>query len=156
MAGRFVPRKVMDVNTTDLDTALRAVADRGYSYAFRTQSYRPAYCANAAQPNFNDAYSSLMISPRWSNSLPWWEAQVLQDQLVNELLPIYDAAAQDAGAYKIEANWADKDIKKSFYAGTYERLGYIKKIDPEGFFYGITSVGFDRFAWDSAGRLCNA
>ncbi|KAL9605944.1 MAG: hypothetical protein Q9179_000875 [Wetmoreana sp. 5 TL-2023] len=123
---------------------------------FRTQSYRPAYCANAAQPNFNDAYSSLMISPRWSNSLPWWEAQVLQDQLVNELLPIYDAAAQDAGAYKIEANWADKDIKKSFYAGTYERLGYIKKIDPEGFFYGITSVGFDRFAWDSAGRLCNA
>lgn len=165
VAGRFVPRKVMDVDTTDLDTALRAVADRGYSYAVialnalnsvRNRTASPI-APNAVQPNFNDAYSSLMISPQWSNSLPWSEAQVLQDQLMNEILPIYDAAVPDAGGYKNEANWAEKDIKKSFYAGMYERLEEIKKeVDPSGFFYGITSVGFDQFEWDSAGRLCKA
>ncbi|KAL8663557.1 MAG: hypothetical protein Q9202_003745 [Teloschistes flavicans] len=165
MAGRFVPRKVMDANPTELHTALRAIADRGYSYAVialnTLNSVRnrtaPPIAPNAVQPNFNDAYSSLMISPRWSNSLPWSEAQVLQDQLMNEILPMYDVVAPDAGAYKNEANWAEKDLKQSFYAGTYERLDYIKKkVDPAGFFYGITSVGFDRFAWDSEGRLCEA
>ncbi len=165
MAGRFVPRKIMDIDATELDKALRAVADRGYAYAVialnALNSVRnrtaPPIAANAVQPNFNDAYSSLMISPRWTNSLPWSEAQVLQDQLINEILPMYDAAAPDAGGYKNEGNWAEKDIKKSFYAGTYERLEEIKKkMDPSGFFYGITSVGFDRFDWDSAGRLCKA
>ena len=165
LAGRFVPRKVMDVNTTELDKAFRTVADRGYSYAVITLNVlnpvrnrtAPPIAPNAVQPNFHNAYSSVMINPRWSNSLPWSEAEVLQDQLMNEILPIHDAVAPDAGAYKNEASWAEKDIKKSFYAGTYERLEDIKTmIDPEGFFYGITSVGFDRFAWDSAGRLCIA
>lgn len=165
VAGRFVPRKVMDGDRTKLNTALRAIADRGYSYAVIAlnalsavrNATAPPIADNAVQPNFRDAYSSLMINPTWSNEMPWSEAQRIQEELVDEILPIFDAAAPNAGGYKNEGNWAEKDIKSSFYAGTYERLEDIKKrVDPEGFFYGITSVGFDQFEWDSAGRLCKA
>ncbi|KAL4888148.1 putative isoamyl alcohol oxidase [Aspergillus ambiguus] len=165
IAGRFIPRQVMDGDATELDRALRAVADRGFSYAVialnainavRNRTAQPI-APNAVQPNFHRAYSSLMINAQWSNSFPWSEAQRVQDRLMNEVLPIYDAVAPDAGGYKNEANWAEKDIKKAFYAGTYERLEAIKKeVDPSGVFYGITSVGFDWFEFDSDGRLCKA
>jgi hypothetical protein len=163
IAGRFVPRNIMDVNSTDMDRAFRTVADRGYVFAVialnATNPVRnltaPPIAPNAVQPHFHAAYSRLMINPPWSNSLPWSEARVLQDEIIQEILPILDAAAPNAGAYKNEANWAEKDIKKSFYGDTYQRLDKVKRtIDPDGFFYGITSVGFDRFEWDSDGRLC--
>lgn len=162
IAGRFVPRKVMDGDTTELDMAFRAGADRGYFYAAMAlnalNSLRnrtaPPIAPNSVQPSFIDAYSSVMINAPWSNSLPWSEAQVLQDQLMNEIIPIFDAVVPASG-YKNEANWAEKDIKTSFYDGTYERLeGIKKKLDPSSLFYGITSVGFDQFETDSEGRLC--
>lgn len=164
IAGRFVPRKVMDGDTTDLDLAYRAGADRGYFYAsialnalnpLRNRT-APPIALNAVQPSFINAYSSVMINPPWSNSLPWSEAQVIQDQLMNEIIPLFDAVVPAVG-YKNEANWAEKDIKTSFYDGTYDKLEAIKKdIDPLGIFYGITSVGFDKFKSDSEGRLCKA
>lgn len=162
IAGRFVPRRLMDANTTDLHTALRAITNRGYSFyalamnalnPLRNQT-APPIAPNAMQPNFKTAYSAMMINPTWSNSQPWSEAEVVQDQLMNEILPIYDAVVPNAGAYKNEGNWAESNIKESFYAGTYDRLEDIKKaVDPFGFFYGITSVGFDQFEQDSEGRL---
>lgn len=125
VAGRFVPRKVMNGDTTALDAALRAIADRGYSYAVialnAVNSVRnrtaPPIAPNSVQPNFQNAYSSLMINAPWSNAMSWAEAQVLQDELMDQIMPIYDAAVPDAGAYKNEANWAEKDIKKIFLCG---------------------------------------
>lgn len=163
VAGRFIPRRVMDANATKIDAALRNIADRGYWFAVialnalnnERNLTAPPIAANAMQPNFIDAYSSLMINSGWSQSLPWSQAQVLQNELMEEILPIFDAAALNAGGYKNEANWAETDIKQSFYGGTYERLEKIKDaVDPSGMFYGITSVGFDRFGFDGAGRLC--
>ncbi|EGX93039.1 isoamyl alcohol oxidase, putative [Cordyceps militaris CM01] len=163
LAGRLVPRTAMDQNPASVHRALRDIAGRGYSLvvialnavsAVRNQT-APPIAPNAVQPNFVHAHSSFMINPGWSNALPWSEAQVLQDELVNEILPLYDAAVPDAGVYKNEANWAEKDLKNSLYAGTYQRLEKIKKeVDPAGLFYGIVSVGFDQFQLDGSGRLC--
>ncbi|KAJ8121560.1 hypothetical protein ONZ43_g2016 [Nemania bipapillata] len=162
-AGRFVPRRVMDSDTTSLDAALRAIADRGYAFSvIALNALNPArrpsaapIAPNAVQPNLLSAYSSLILIPTWSNSFPWSRALQIQDELINEILPIFDAVVPDAGSYKNEGNWAERDIKQSFYGGTYERLEGIKReIDPSGFFYGITSVGFDQFEFDSDGRLC--
>lgn len=163
IAGRFIPRSAMDQNATRVDMALRQIADRGYSFAaitlnainsVRNQTSTPI-APNSVQPNFVNAYSSLMIAPRWSNSFPWSEAELLQTELLGEILPLFDAVAPNAGAYKNEANWADRDVKSSFYGGTYGKLASIKKeVDPSGLFYGITSVGFDEFRLDGEGRLC--
>jgi FAD/FMN-containing dehydrogenase len=165
IAGRFVPRTVMDGDPTDLNTALRTITNRGYAFAAialnalnpTRNRTAPPIAPNAVQPHFQAAYGSLMIRSGWSNSLPWSDAETLQRQLMDEILPIFDAAAPGAGAYKNEANWEERDIKMSFYGDTYERLEQVKRaVDPEGFFYGITSVGFDRFEYDDEGRLCKA
>ncbi|KAJ3499207.1 hypothetical protein NLG97_g518 [Lecanicillium saksenae] len=163
IAGRFIPREVMDQKPQNVGRALREIANRGYSFAAITlnaiNSVRnqtaPPIAPNAVQPNFVAAYSSLMINPDWSNSMPWSEAEVLQKELVSEILPLFDAAIPNAGAYKNEANWAEKDIKGTFYGGTYDKLEAVKReVDPSSLFYGITSVGFDQFEWDNKGRLC--
>ncbi|KAJ6788504.1 hypothetical protein PWT90_01618 [Aphanocladium album] len=163
IAGRFIPRRAMEQDSAKVDMTLREIANRGYSFAAITlnaintvrNQTAPPIAPNAVQPNFVDAYSSLMIYPHWSNELPWSEAEILQQELVSEILPLFDAAMPDAGAYKNEANWAEKDIRNSFYGGTYDELEAIKReVDPSGFFYGITSVGFDNFEWDNKGRLC--
>lgn len=157
VAGRFVPRRLMDGDTTALDTTLRAIADRGYSYsvialnainAWRNET-APPVAPNAVQPTFHAAYSSLMINGGDSTG------RDLQRELTEEILPLYDAVAPGAGAYKNEANWAERDVKGTFYGGMYDRLEGIKDmVDPEGVFYGVTSVGYDRFEWDEKGRLC--
>ncbi|PKY03432.1 putative isoamyl alcohol oxidase [Aspergillus campestris IBT 28561] len=157
VAGRFVPRQLMDGDTTALDSTLRAIADRGYSYtvialnvinAMRNDT-APPIAPNAVQPTFHAAYSSLMINAGESGGLD------VQQELVEEILPLYDAVAPEAGSYKNEGHWAERDVKTTFYGGMYERLEAIKNVvDPNGVFYGVTSVGFDRFEWDERGRLC--
>ncbi|PLB35574.1 putative isoamyl alcohol oxidase [Aspergillus candidus] len=157
VAGRFVPRQLMDGDTTTLDSTLREIADRGYSYsvialnvinALRNDT-APPIAPNAVQPTFHAAYSSLMINAGESGN------RDVQQELVEEILPLYDAVAPGAGSYKNEGHWAERDVKMTFYGGMYERLEGIKNVvDPNGVFYGATSVGFDRFEWDERGRLC--
>jgi hypothetical protein len=163
VAGRLIPRKTLDENPVELHAALRNVTDRGYFLAviaFNTSNpvrarLAPRIAANSLQPNLADSFSSIIISPRWSNSLPWSYGQELQVELMDDVLPILQAVTPGSGAYKNEANWAEKDLKASFYAGTYDRLAQIKqKWDSADVLYGVTSVGFDRWAADSAGRLC--
>ena len=157
VAGRFVPRQLMDGDTTALDTTLRAITDRGYSLmaialnainALRNDT-APPVAPNAVQPTFHAAYSSLMINAGEPGD------RDVQRELVEEILPLFDAVAPGAGSYKNEGHWAERDVKTTFYGGMYERLEEVKKVvDPSGLFYGVTSVGFDRFEWDQRGRLC--
>ena len=109
----------------------------------------PPVAPNAVQPTFHAAYSSLMINAGEPGD------RDVQRELVEEILPLFDAVAPGAGSYKNEGHWAERDVKTTFYGGMYERLEEVKKVvDPSGLFYGVTSVGFDRFEWDERGRLC--
>lgn len=56
---------------------------------------------------------------------------MVQNDRMNDMMSIHDVAVADAGIYKNEAHWAESDIKKSFYTGTYDRLQEIKtEADP--------------------------
>ncbi|KAF2188494.1 putative isoamyl alcohol oxidase [Zopfia rhizophila CBS 207.26] len=165
VAGRFLPRAVIESNSTTWHTALRHATSISNSRYFasvttlnaRNRHRRAAVAPNALQPNFNTAFSSLIISPRWSNASPWSDAAGLVQELENDVMPVLEGVTPGAGAYKNEASWMQKDFQEAFYAGTYLRLREIKaRYDPDGVFYGLTTVGSERWVSDSEGRLCVA
>jgi hypothetical protein len=162
--GRFLPRAVVDSNSTAWLTALRlatSISNSRYSASITSLNVRNQHrqaapvAPNALQPNFNTAFSSIIINPQWTFTSPWSEAAVIQSELENDVMPILDKVTPGAGAYKNEANWAQKNFKEAFYAGTYSRLEQVKAMyDPNDLFYGLTAVGSERWVLDSDGRLC--
>ncbi|PSN59523.1 FAD-binding domain-containing protein [Corynespora cassiicola Philippines] len=165
VAGRFLPRAVIEANSTAWHAALRhatSVGDGRYFASVTTLNSRnphrvAAVAANALQPNFETAFSSLIISPRWSHTQPWSDAAALVRELEDEVMPVLEQVTPGAGAYKNEASWTQKNPQEAFYAGTYPRLADIKaRYDPEGLLYGLTTVGSERWVSDSEGRLCAA
>ncbi|EHK20934.1 uncharacterized protein TRIVIDRAFT_59399 [Trichoderma virens Gv29-8] len=163
-AGRFLPRKILQTKSTEWHRALRAALSDGRYYgsfvSLNVQNKNrsrlaPPVAANAVQPNFHTAFSSIVINPTGTENLDWPSAEALQNEIQNKIMPILEKVAPDAGAYKNEANWAQKNFQQAFYDGTYPKLSKIKKKwDPEGIFYGITNVGSEKWATDAAGRLC--
>ncbi|KAL7944950.1 hypothetical protein V8C42DRAFT_353272 [Trichoderma barbatum] len=163
-AGRFLPRKILQTKSTEWHRALRAALSDGRYYgsfvSLNAQNKKrsrlaPPVANNAVQPNFNTAFSSIVINPVATENLDWPSAKALQEEIQNEIMPILEKVAPDAGAYKNEANWEQKNFQEAFYAGTYPRLAEIKKKwDPDSIFYGVTNVGSEKWATDAAGRLC--
>lgn len=166
VAGRLLPRAVIESNSAAWHAALRqmtSISDGRYFASVTTLNARnshrraAAVAANALQPNFETAFSSLIISPQWSHTQPWSDAKVLVDELQNDVMPVLEAVTPGAGAYKNEASWTQKDFQEAFYAGTYPRLAEIKaRYDPDDVFYGLTAVGSERWVSDAEGRLCAA
>ena len=165
VAGRFLPRSVIESNSAAWHAALREVTSiSGGRYVFAVTSLNAQnkhrnspVAANSVQPNFKTAFSSLIISPKWSHTEPWSDAAKLLDEIENSVMPVLEKVTPGAGAYKNEASWAQKNFQEAFYAGTYPRLKEIKsKYDPEGMLYGLTTVGSERWVSDSQGRLCAA
>lgn len=163
IAGRFLPRSVIESNSTAWHAALRevtSISNGRYALAVTALNAQNNNCstpvaANAVQPNFKDAFNSIIISPKWDNTEPWSDAGKLLDELETTVMPILEKVTPGAGAYKNEASWAQKNFQEAFYAGTYPRLREIKsKYDPNGIFYGLTTVGSELWVSDSQGRLC--
>ncbi|RFU75265.1 6-hydroxy-d-nicotine oxidase [Trichoderma arundinaceum] len=163
-SGRFLPRKVVESKPAEWYDALRTVVSDGRYYAScvtlnalnkkRNQTALPI-ASNAVQPNFKTAFSSIVINPAIVENLDWPRAQALQNELQNEIMPILEKVTPGAGAYKNEANWAQKDFQEAFYGGTYPKLIQIKqKWDPEGILYALTGVGSEKWVTDGDGRLC--
>ena len=161
VSGRFLRREVIENDSATWHAALRRVASIGNGHLAsittlnaRNKHRLAAVSPNSLQPNFETAFSSIIITPNWSNAFPWSEAAVLEQQLQYEVMPILEEATPGAGVYKNEASWAQGDFQEAFYAGTYRRLKEIKKkYDPQGVLYGLTAVGSEKWVSDSEGRL---
>ncbi|KAL9083284.1 MAG: hypothetical protein Q9165_008590 [Trypethelium subeluteriae] len=162
--GRFVSRENMAANASAVNAALRAATANGAFIVAVTALNSagpsravPPIASNAMQPAFKEAFMSVIITADWSWEESWAEAAVLQDELINVILPTLEAATPNAAAYINEANWQQPDWQENFYGSTYDRLLSIKHAyDPNGTFYGLTAVGSEAWSQDADGRLCPA
>lgn len=70
-------------------------------------------------------------------------------------MPPIEAATPGGGAYLSEANFQQLNGQEVFYGSNYPRLKKIKDLyDPLSLFYACTTVGSEKWAEDSDGRLC--
>lgn len=110
---------------------------------------------NSVSPAWRNALATCIIGSVWSWGQPWDLVLEQQKQLEQSILPAFEAAAPDAGAYANEANFAQTHWKTAFYGTNYQTLKEIKaKYDPRGVLYGITSVGSEDWKEDGDSRLC--
>ncbi|KAL2126475.1 hypothetical protein VTI74DRAFT_843 [Chaetomium olivicolor] len=164
IGGRFVSRSNWARNATAVIEAIRFATTGGKFYvaitALNTQGSQRTVAPvarNSVQPTFHDAYLSLIVTAIWDWQQPWAEAATLQNQLNDVIRPVLEKATPGAGVYNNEANWQQPDWQTAFYGANYPRLKQIKKrYDPEGVFYGLTSVGSEEWTADVSGRLCRS
>ncbi|KAK4120694.1 FAD-binding domain-containing protein [Parathielavia appendiculata] len=162
IGGRFVSRSNWARNATAVTEAIRSATADGNFYvaitALNTQGAQRAIAPvakNSVQPAFHDAFLSLIVTAIWDWQRPWADAAALQRQLNDVIRPVLEEATPGAGVYNNEANWQQPDWQAAFYGHNYPRLKQIKKrYDPDGVFYGLTSVGSEEWSADAAGRLC--
>ncbi|KAI1163546.1 FAD-binding domain-containing protein [Nemania serpens] len=112
---------------------------------------------NSVSPAWREALATCIIGSAWGWGQPWDVVLEQQEQLEQSILPAFEAATPDAGAYANEANFAQTHWQTTFYGTNYQKLKEIKaKYDPKGVLYGITSIGSESWKEDGDGRLCRA
>jgi hypothetical protein len=162
MGGRFVSRQNMASNASGVITSMRTATSSGKFWlactALNTNSSASVatpVSSNAVQPAFGDAFISIIISALWSWDRPWNEVVPLQDELINVVMPVLEAATPGADAYLNEASFQQADWQHVFHGANYDRLRAIKTAyDPHNTFYGLTAVGSEAWTADADGRLC--
>ncbi|KAI8632857.1 FAD-binding domain-containing protein [Xylariaceae sp. FL1651] len=110
---------------------------------------------NAVPPAWRSALATCIIGSVWSWGQSWDLVLEQQEELVQSILPAFEAATPGADAYMNEANFAQSDWQSVFYGANYPRLTEVKKTyDPHGVLYGVTAVGSENWTVDGDGRLC--
>jgi FAD/FMN-containing dehydrogenase len=159
LGGRLIPRssiKTSESSTTLVDT-IKYIVNSGALFA--------GVCQNASKkPTFANA-----VLPAWRDTLflafygiPYdrtnYQANIAaQKKVTNELNPALKAITPNSGAYLNEADINEPDWQESFYGANYQKLAKIKcKYDPEGIFWGPTTVGSEKWKVAEGGRLCKA
>lgn len=113
MGGRFASRDhVEEAESLDKVTeAMRAVTENGTFWLDITalstnSSVRQAdtVANNAVSPFFDDAFLSIIIGADWDWNWNWAEAGLLQNDLVDRVMPALEATTPGIGAYLNEAN----------------------------------------------------
>lgn len=163
MGGRMVLRENMASNRSAVIDSFRTATEDGKFYVGPT-ALNPNGAAlvaapvasNAVQPEWRNAFLSItVVSAVGDLSDDWIEAALLQDELVDRILPAMEAATPGSAVYLNEGNWAQHDWQQAFYGTNYERLLQIKETyDPHGAFYALTAVGSEAWGEDARGRLC--
>jgi FAD/FMN-containing dehydrogenase len=155
IGGRFIPRRLIDTNTSALTSAIRNITAQGAIFSgvsFNVSMHAPD--SVAANPHWRDAaFDAVIATPfDWSD---WSKSIAGMDLLTESLLPVLEHLTPGGGAYLNEADFQQKKWKETFYGDHYERLDRVKrKYDPEGTFYALGAVGSERWGSGEEGRLC--
>lgn len=80
-----------------------------------------------------------------------------QRRITTEWMPRLEAITPGGGSYLNEADLNQPNFQQAFYGSNYYKLLSIKRrYDPKDLFYGITSVGSERWEYrmNTDGKLC--
>ncbi|GME49567.1 hypothetical protein MMC11_000305 [Neofusicoccum parvum] len=161
IGGRFIPRSVATANVSAVTRAVRAiVADPRYVFNGLAVNANHsvagnAPASNAVHPGWRTSLVSAIVQGAWDQTAPWADNVATETKLTEEVVPLLEAITPGAGAYMNEADVNNPNWKEDYFGENYARLREIKaEWDPEGLFYGKTTVGSDEWEIDDEGRLC--
>jgi hypothetical protein len=157
IAGRLIPRRLVDDNAEALTSAIRNITAQGA--LFSGVSFNVSMHASSsvgANPQLREsAFDAVIATPfDWAK---WQTSADGQDILTYSLLPLLERLTPGGGAYLNEADFQQPDWEQTFYGQHYERLlGIKKRYDPTGTFYALGAVGSDLWVGGSGSRICRA
>jgi hypothetical protein len=157
IAGRLIPRQLVDDNAEALTSAICNITAQGALFSgvsFNVSMH--ASSSISANPHLREsAFDAVIATPfDWAE---WQNSAGGQDILTHSLLPLLERLTPGGGAYLNEADFQQPDWEQTFYGQHYERLLDIKKrYDPTGTFYALGAVGSDSWILESGGRICRA
>ncbi|KAF2180460.1 FAD-binding domain-containing protein [Zopfia rhizophila CBS 207.26] len=157
LAGRMLPRSLIENDIGDLISAIRSIAEAGVVFV--------GVSLNVA--NVVSSPSAVAANPYWRQTLVVAVFGTFfnytdrdanyrnQDFLTDDILPELERLTPNGAAYLNEANFQQPDFQSVLYGRNYNRLDAIKgKYDPDDIFYALTAVGSDRWIQKKDGRLC--
>ncbi|KAJ4293058.1 hypothetical protein N0V88_005722 [Collariella sp. IMI 366227] len=168
LGGRLIPRSLVQNALPSLISTFRnitfgaGVKGPASGHPFRINGI----ASNVSHARVGNNPGANSIHPAWRNSLYWLNMDVYHDP--KDLKAVYALQAQmnvyqgmlqaltpGGGAYINEATFDNPSWKEDYFGLNYDRLLRVKdKYDPNSIFYGPASVGSDRWAVASDGRLC--
>ncbi|KAH8660530.1 FAD-binding, type 2 [Xylariales sp. PMI_506] len=164
IAGRLVPRSVVEDDVTPLIEAFRKIVEDpevsmrrvvGMSINVTHERVGNVPRANSVLPAWRDALYTLNVAIGFEPSAPPAELERIQVK-ANEWQALLREAAPQGGGYINEATFDNPSWKEDYFGDNYDRLLDIKmKYDPEFVLWQHTSVGTDVY-WEitGEGRLC--
>lgn len=163
MGGRLVTRANLDTNLAGVIQAMRNITQGGTFYfactGINTTAGQvvPPVADNAVLPAWRDTSFSCIVGVAWSWGDSWDPIPAWQRELLDRVLPTFEAVTPDSGAYLNEANYQQQNWQQQFYGKNYPRLRAIKKrYDPNDLLYAVSAVGSEAWKADAKGRLCRA
>lgn len=168
LGGRLIPRSLVQNDLPALIAAFHnitvgaSVTGPAAGHAFRINGI----ASNVSHARVGNKPGANSVNPAWRDALYWLNMDVyfdptrldvigaLQAQMnVNEGL--FKALTPGGGSYINEGTFDSPTWAEDYFGANYPRLLSIKdKYDPHSLFYGPASVGSDRWAVASDGRLC--
>ncbi|KAJ5630613.1 FAD/FMN-containing dehydrogenase [Penicillium longicatenatum] len=158
VAGRFVPRHVLDREPRTVANRLRRIASYGAAVSgvsVNASLSSPGQAiANSVNPGWREAAIDVVLGLPLSQTNQSLDAQHMKTT-TDVLLPYIESITPGAGAYLNEADVNQPHWQQTFYGDKYERLLKIKqKYDPRGLLYAATAVGSESWVQREDGRLC--
>ncbi|KAJ5618249.1 FAD/FMN-containing dehydrogenase [Penicillium herquei] len=156
IAGRFIPRDVLDKEPKLVADRLRRIASYGaaVSGVSVNASLSSQMISNSVNPGWRKAAIDVVVGLPSSKTNQPLDAKRMK-MTTDVLLPYIESITPGAGAYLNEADINQPDWKETFYGPNYHRLLMIKeKYDPQGVLYAATAVGSDNWTQHNDGRLC--
>ncbi|PQE17361.1 FAD binding domain-containing protein [Rutstroemia sp. NJR-2017a BVV2] len=158
LAGRLLPRSVVQNNTDSFISVIRTLVNNNYLIYGITLDVNKTLLPNAPAVSVNPYWRKTLVNAVYRSTINYvdFEANFRnQNFLTNVIGPQLAALTPGGAVYVNEADFQQRDWKEVFYGENYERLEEIKRRwDPEDRFYALGAVGSDRWVQRSDGRLC--
>jgi hypothetical protein len=158
LAGRLLPRSVVQNNTDSFISIIRTLANNNYIMSGITMDVNKTLLPTAPAVSVNPYWRKTLINAVYRSPTNYtdFEANFRSQNFATDVIgPQLAALTPGGAAYVNEADFQERDWKEVFYGENYERLDEVKRRwDPEDRFYALGAVGSDRWVQRSDGRLC--
>ncbi|QSZ36175.1 hypothetical protein DSL72_007300 [Monilinia vaccinii-corymbosi] len=157
--SRLIPRSVIRENNKAYVAVLRNITDSGLPYtglALNVSSPHITSTAdNALLPAWRDTLLVAFMTTKWNYTASLSDMVADQLQIVNDILPQFEALTPGGAAYMNEDTFRQTNWQHTFFGKKYSKLLGIKnKWDPDHLFYATTAVGSEAWSVAENGRMC--
>ncbi|KUI64405.1 putative FAD-linked oxidoreductase YvdP [Cytospora mali] len=157
IGGRLIPRSLVATNNSaaSLTSAINDIlSNNGILAGVSMNVGRPPTSPNSVHPYWRETVFLAFLGTIYDRS-NLTANFVGQQTVTNVLVPALEAITPGGAAYLNEADINQPNWQETFYGSNYPKLLSIKqKYDPDGVFWGKTSVGSEGWEITSNGQLC--